>query len=126
MGEVRENEDDREKTTTSSKKKARLSDIKDESKSLKKEGKNKSEGQGEEGGSEAGPYSESESDSDFDTSAIPQHESLDPKNKERKRQKKGAKMKYVPEGETKEQRDARTIFIGNLPVKVVHSKVSLL
>ena len=89
MGEVGENEDDREKTTTSSKKKARLSDIKDESKSLKKEGKNKSEGQGEEGGSEAGPYSESESDSDFGTSAIPQHESLDPKNKERKRQKKG-------------------------------------
>ena len=34
MGEVRENEDDREKTTTSSKKKARLSDIKDELKEV--------------------------------------------------------------------------------------------
>ena len=50
--------------------------------------------------------------------AIPQHESV------KKSKKKGIKKtKYTPEGETKEQGDARTIFIGNLPVAVVKSKV---
>ena len=36
------------------------------------------------------------------------------------------KTKYVPEGETKEQRDARTVFIGNLPVEAAKSKVRIL
>lgn len=31
---------------------------------------------------------------------------------------------YVPEGETRELRDARTVFIGNVPVEVAKSKVS--
>lgn len=35
------------------------------------------------------------------------------------------KVKYVPEDETREMRDARTIFIGNLPVGAVKSKVSI-
>jgi len=31
---------------------------------------------------------------------------------------------YVPEGETKELRDARTVFIGNVPMEVAKSKVN--
>lgn len=30
---------------------------------------------------------------------------------------------YVPDGETKEQRDARTVFMGNVPMEVAKSKV---
>jgi hypothetical protein len=33
------------------------------------------------------------------------------------------KTKYVPKEETREQRNARTIFVGNLPVEIVKSKV---
>lgn len=33
------------------------------------------------------------------------------------------KVKYVPSEETPEQRDARTVFVGNVPVEVVKSKV---
>ncbi|KAL5483040.1 NOP12_3 [Sanghuangporus weigelae] len=57
------------------------------------------------------------SDSEESVDAIPEHESM------KKSKKKGIKkVKYAPEGETKEERDARTIFIGNLPVAVVKSK----
>ncbi|KAL5476562.1 NOP12_2 [Sanghuangporus weigelae] len=49
--------------------------------------------------------------------AIREHESM------KKSKKKGIKkVKYAPEGETKEERDARTLFIGDLPVAVVKSK----
>lgn len=34
------------------------------------------------------------------------------------------KEKYVPPSETSEQRDARTIFIGNIPVEAMKSRVS--
>jgi nucleolar protein 12 len=34
------------------------------------------------------------------------------------------KTKYVPEGETPSQRDQRTIFLGNIPLEVVKSRVS--
>lgn len=37
--------------------------------------------------------------------------------------KSASKKKYVPAGETKEQRDARTIFIGNVPIEAVTSRV---
>ena len=33
------------------------------------------------------------------------------------------KVKYAPQEETPEQRDARTVFVGNVPVEVVKSKV---
>ncbi|KAL5512502.1 hypothetical protein ACEPAG_3155 [Sanghuangporus baumii] len=57
------------------------------------------------------------SDIEESVDAIPEHESM------KKSKKKGIKkVKYAPEGETKEERDARTIFIGNLPVAVVKSK----
>ena len=35
------------------------------------------------------------------------------------------KTKYVPPEETQEQRDARTVFVGNVPVEVVKSRVRL-
>lgn len=40
-------------------------------------------------------------------------------------QKKQKKIKFVPEDESKTDRDRRTIFIGNLPVETAKSKVSL-
>lgn len=39
-------------------------------------------------------------------------------------QKKQKKQKFVPEDESKADRDRRTIFIGNLPVESAKSKVS--
>ncbi|CEL60425.1 Ser/Thr-rich protein T10 in DGCR region OS=Mus musculus GN=T10 PE=2 SV=1 [Rhizoctonia solani AG-1 IB] len=62
------------------------------------------------------PRSESDSDSDPDAPP-PVHESLTQKPEGERPRKK----KYVPEGETSEQRDARTIFIGNLPASVAKS-----
>ncbi|KAL5511023.1 hypothetical protein ACEPAG_3742 [Sanghuangporus baumii] len=58
------------------------------------------------------------SDSEESVGAIPEHESV------KQSKKKGIKkVKYAPEGETKEEHDARTILIiGNLPVTVVKSK----
>ncbi|KAH7322055.1 hypothetical protein B0J17DRAFT_684817 [Rhizoctonia solani] len=62
--------------------------------------------------------SQSESDSGSDADAPPPlHESLTQKPGDERPRKK----KYVPEGETSEQRDARTIFVGNLPASVAKS-----
>lgn len=62
-----------------------------------------------------------ETDSDLDADAEPpQHETLQKTNKKKSATKK---VKYVPEGETREQRDMRSIFVGNLPVAIVKSKV---
>lgn len=47
------------------------------------------------------------------------HESLSKKKKSKK------KVKYVPAGETPEERDARTVFVGNLPPEMISNKVSL-
>ncbi|KAI0771411.1 hypothetical protein BC629DRAFT_1442025 [Irpex lacteus] len=60
---------------------------------------------------------DSESDEEGDPSKLI-HESLLKDNKS----KGGAKKKYVPAEETPEQRDARTIFIGNVPTEVVTSR----
>ena len=38
---------------------------------------------------------------------------------------KRKKTVYVPEGETGEERDARTIFVGNVPAEAIKSKVML-
>ncbi|KAG8727943.1 hypothetical protein FRC11_012153 [Ceratobasidium sp. 423] len=59
---------------------------------------------------------ESESDSDADAPPPP-HESLTQKPEDERPRKK----KYIPEGETAGQKDARTIFIGNLPASVAKS-----
>ena len=47
------------------------------------------------------------------------HESIQPKPKPAKRQR------FVPADETPEQRDRRTIFIGNLPSEVAHKRVCI-
>jgi len=46
-------------------------------------------------------------------------------SKGKKKQKKVKAQKYIPENESKEDRDRRTIFVGNLPLEVAKSKVSL-
>lgn len=44
----------------------------------------------------------------------------------KRKRKQAAKLpKYVPVGESAQDRDRRTIFVGNLPVEVIKSKVSL-
>ena len=63
-----------------------------------------------------------ESDSDDDqvpTALI--HETLQKKVKKTSRP---PKRKYVPEDETPNLRDQRTIFVGNLPIELVSKKVS--
>ena len=75
-------------------------------------------------GSSAAPAS-SVADSDVDDEGDPSqlvHESLAPGGKHKH---SGHKTKYVPEGETSEQRDARTVFVGNVPLEVMKSKVRL-
>ncbi|KAL0577442.1 Nucleolar protein 12 [Marasmius crinis-equi] len=57
---------------------------------------------------------ESESDA-----SPPQHESI---TKSSKKRTKTAKVKFVPSEETPEQRDSRTIFVGNLSVEVAQKK----
>jgi nucleolar protein 12 len=59
------------------------------------------------------------SESDLRTSTIV-HETF--KENSRK-DKASAKLKYAPADETREQRDARTIFVGNLPIEVAQKKV---
>ncbi|CAE6499207.1 unnamed protein product [Rhizoctonia solani] len=61
--------------------------------------------------------SESDSDMDPDDAPPPLHESLT-QNTESERPRKKT---YIPESETPEQKDARTIFIGNLPASVAKS-----
>lgn len=61
---------------------------------------------------EEDPASEAESDISLT------HESLKPTKK------KGKKVVYVPPGETKEERDRRTVFIGNVGIDVAKNKVS--
>ncbi|KZV67201.1 hypothetical protein PENSPDRAFT_736696 [Peniophora sp. CONT] len=68
--------------------------------------------------------SDADSDSeDSDADAPPPvHESLLNKKEKRDRGRKKDKVRYVPPGETREQRDSRTVFVGNVPVEVVKSK----
>ena len=71
------------------------------------------------------PPASSVADSDVDDEGDPSqlvHESLVPGGKHKHG---GHKTKYVPEGETSEQRDARTVFVGNVPLEVMKSKVRL-
>lgn len=52
------------------------------------------------------------------------HESL-LKGKKSKGGSSSAKQKFVPSEETPERRNGRTIFVGNVPVEVVKSRVCL-
>ncbi|KAJ7672100.1 hypothetical protein B0H17DRAFT_184593 [Mycena rosella] len=66
---------------------------------------------------EANASDDADSDSDPDAPP-PVHESLT----KRVRTKPTKKTKVVPEGETPAQRDARTLFVGGLPVEVAQKK----
>ncbi|EJD08288.1 uncharacterized protein FOMMEDRAFT_144269 [Fomitiporia mediterranea MF3/22] len=116
-----------DKTVKTSQKKPRVStssvtkndENKTQHKKQSKEGK-RAEVKEETNINEVNAGSSDDDDDDDARFSIPQHESL---KRSEKRKKEGTKkVKYVPEGETKEWRDARTIFIGNLPVAVVKSK----
>ncbi|RXW16531.1 hypothetical protein EST38_g9328 [Candolleomyces aberdarensis] len=65
--------------------------------------------------------SESESSSDEGEEDPPVHESL-LKNQQNKKTGKNSKRKYVPEDETPEMRDRRTIFVGNLPMLLAQKR----
>ncbi|CAE6350227.1 unnamed protein product [Rhizoctonia solani] len=65
---------------------------------------------------DAESHSESDSDTDLDAPP-PLHESLTRKPQGERTRKK----KYIPEDETTEQKNSRTIFIGNLPAGVAKS-----
>jgi nucleolar protein 12 len=76
-------------------------------------------------GSEGSEYQSSEDATDgedLDPASLV-HETVSGAKSGRSTKKK--KVHYVPENETKEQRDQRTVFIGNLPPDVLKSKVSL-
>ena len=76
---------------------------------------------------EGGPAEEdveeasSESDDEGDPSKLV-HESLQ-KGAPPKGQSRHGKSKFIPSEETPEQRDARTVFVGNVAVEVAKSRV---
>ena len=63
----------------------------------------------------------SDSDGEGDPSKLV-HESLQ-KGAQTKGQSRHGKQKFVPSEETPEQRDARTVFVGNVAVEVTKSRV---
>ena len=73
---------------------------------------------------EEGPRDEDagESSDDEHTTAPPVHETIT-KNGKKSSVATRSRSAYVPSGETKEQREARTVFIGNIPMEVAKSKV---
>ncbi|PPR02851.1 hypothetical protein CVT24_002329 [Panaeolus cyanescens] len=68
------------------------------------------------------PHSEADADNEEEDDEVDLtklvHESLDPKAKSSRK----AKTKVVPEDETPERRNQRTIFIGNLPLEVASKR----
>ncbi|KAG5642548.1 hypothetical protein DXG03_002587 [Asterophora parasitica] len=71
---------------------------------------------------DARAHVEGASDDEADQSLV--HESLLEKSG-KKANKSGPKVKFVPSEETPEQRDQRTIFVGNLSVDVAQKRASL-
>jgi len=68
---------------------------------------------------------EDDDDDDMDADP-PTHETHSGAAIPKSRTKSRKKTKYVPPDETPAQRDARTIFVGNIPVDVAKSKVRLI
>ncbi|ESK95131.1 nucleolar protein 12 [Moniliophthora roreri MCA 2997] len=62
-----------------------------------------------------------DTDSSSETDTPPQHESL-AQSLKRNTKSKNMKVKFVPTDETMDQRNARTIFVGNLSVEVAQKK----
>ncbi|EGN93820.1 hypothetical protein SERLA73DRAFT_171723 [Serpula lacrymans var. lacrymans S7.3] len=74
--------------------------------------------------SQKGVDVDSDSDEEGDPSKLV-HEALAKDGSSNKKGSTGSKAKYIPEDETPEQRDARTIFVGNLSVNVAQKKTLL-
>lgn len=70
---------------------------------------------------ESGSESSDSSDEDRDDQSSLIHETL---QKDKPRKPASRKAKYAPSDETKERRDARTIFVGNLAPDVAIKRVS--
>jgi hypothetical protein len=68
------------------------------------------------------PTNSNGSDTEIDLTQLV-HESLSVSNKKSRGGRQGAKTKFYPAEETPEQRDLRTIFVGNLPLDVARKKV---
>ncbi|KAL0066185.1 Nucleolar protein 12 [Marasmius tenuissimus] len=73
----------------------------------------------EDGQSDEDVEEKADSSSSDEDALPPQHETV---SKSSKKRSKAVKVKYVPSEETQEQRDSRTIFVGNLSVEVAHKK----
>ena len=67
-----------------------------------------------------GDSDDSDSDEEVDPSKLV-HETV--ANNGKHKNARSRKAKYVPEGETREQRDSRTVFVGNVPIEAVKTKV---
>ena len=61
---------------------------------------------------------------DDDNAPPPAHETHSASGQGKIHSKSHKKAKYVPPDETAAQRDARTVFVGNIPVSVAKSKVT--
>ncbi|KAI0372262.1 hypothetical protein BV20DRAFT_964390 [Pilatotrama ljubarskyi] len=85
---------------------------------MQKKGKSAKKADAEE--AESSSSSDSDSDDEGDPSKLV-HESL-LKGGQSKGQSRNGKTKYVPEEESPEQRDARTVFVGNVAVEVTKSR----
>ena len=85
------------------------------------EGVGKDSGADDKSGSDEGEDATSDSDGEGDPSKLV-HESLQ-KGAQTKGQSRHGKQKFVPSEETPEQRDARTVFVGNVAVEVTKSRV---
>lgn len=77
------------------------------------------EGEGVDG---SGKEDDDHEDEDDEAPANLVHESLEKKTKK----VRAARTKFVPQDETSEQRDLRTIFIGNLPLETASKKVCVM
>ena len=73
-------------------------------------------------GDDVGSVNESSSDVDWDLEP-PMHETHASDSATKVRSKSRKKTKFSPPDETPAQRDARTIFVGNIPIDVAKSKV---
>lgn len=107
-------------TKTNEEEDARSADDSDSDESMaEQEGSSSSENEEDQ---RASSDSEEDEDDSFDPSKIVHESLLKPREKSHKA---SSKKKYVPPGETPDQRDLRTIFVGNLSVEIVKKRVRI-
>lgn len=61
---------------------------------------------------------------DAENNPPPIHETHAESSRRKRRSKSLKKVNYVPSDETPAKRDARTVFVGNIPISVTKSKVT--